>query len=445
MNGAGPRLRAAAMLGVLTALLPVDLTIAGVAAAIGRLRPGPPIERAAHPRTVLLTGGKMTKSLTLARAFGRAGHRVVLVETAKYRWCGHRFSNCVDAFHVVPDPDDPGYPDAIATVVATEGVDVFVPVCSPLASRYDALAAARLPDHVEVIHAAHDVIGILDDKDRFAASAAELGLRVPETHRITSVADVLGFDFAARPDRRYLLKSIPYDPVHRADLTTLPLATSELTADHVRSLPISDERPWILQEFVDGDEYCTHGTVRSGVTTVWACCRSSAKQLNYEMVERPDIEAWVSEYVSALGVTGQLSFDFIIGPHGEPVAIECNPRTHSAITMFAGHPSLADGYLRSTDGPDSGDLPIVPIAGSRPTYWLHMEWWRMLSEPRTAHHRLREIVRGRDAILDPHDPLPFVLVPHLHIASLLVGALRTGSDWVGIDVNIGKLVEPDGD
>jgi hypothetical protein len=256
------------MLGVLTALLPVDLTIAGVAAAIGRLRPGPPIERAAHPRTVLLTGGKMTKSLTLARAFGRAGHRVVLVETAKYRWCGHRFSNCVDAFHVVPDPDDPGYPDAIATVVATEGVDVFVPVCSPLASRYDALAAARLPDHVEVIHAAHDVIGILDDKDRFAASAAELGLRVPETHRITSVADVLGFDFAARPDRRYLLKSIPYDPVHRADLTTLPLATSELTADHVRSLPISDERPWILQEFVDGDEYCTHGTVRSGVTTV---------------------------------------------------------------------------------------------------------------------------------------------------------------------------------
>ncbi len=58
-------------------------------------------------RTVLITGGKMTKALQLARSFHRAGHRVILTETAKYRFTGHRFSRAVDAFYCVPEPADP--------------------------------------------------------------------------------------------------------------------------------------------------------------------------------------------------------------------------------------------------------------------------------------------------------------------------------------------------
>ena len=60
------------------------------------------------PRTVLISGGKMTKALQLARSFHSAGHRVVLVESAKYRFTGHRFSRAVDAFHCVPEPTAPG-------------------------------------------------------------------------------------------------------------------------------------------------------------------------------------------------------------------------------------------------------------------------------------------------------------------------------------------------
>ena len=52
---------------------------------------------------------------------------------------------------------------------------------------------------------------------------------------------------------------------------------------------------------------------------------------------------------------------------------------------------------------------------------------------------------GREALLDVHDPLPFLLVPHLQIASLLLGNLLRGRPWVTVDVNIGKLVEPAGD
>ena len=440
VGGRGPiaaRLRTFGTLAALTALLPVDLTVAAVAAARGALGDGPVGAPTDRPRTVLLTGGKMTKSLALARAFHRSGHRVVVAETSRYRWSGSRFSSCVDAFRIVPDPDDPGYADALAAVVRDEGVDVFVPVCSPLASRYDARAASSLP--VETIHAAADVIATLDDKDAFVESAAALGLAAPETHTITDPEQVVDFDFDARPGTTYVLKSIPYDPVHRLDLTRLPLGSPEATAAHARSLPIAPDRPWVLQEFVTGDEYCTHATVRDGSVQVWACCRSSPSQLNYEMVDRPDMLEWVRTYAEATGITGQISMDFIVDADDRAVVIECNPRTHSAITMFHDHPDLARAYLE--DGLDV----ITPLPTSRPTYWWHMELWRMISGPGRALERLAEVRRGREALLDPHDPLPFVLVPHLQIASLLLGALVRGTDWVKIDVNIGKLVEPGGD
>jgi hypothetical protein len=59
--------------------------------------------------------------------------------------------------------------------------------------------------------------------------------------------------------------------------------------------------------------------------------------------------------------------------------------------------------------------------------------------------RLRTIRSGRDAIFDWTDPLPFLMVHHLQVPALLLRSIRNGSDWLRIDFNIGKLVEPAGD
>ena len=50
------------------------------------------------------------------------------------------------------------------------------------------------------------------------------GLPVPDTHRVTSAAEVAAFAFPA-DGPSYVLKSIPYDAVHRLDLTLLPRPT----------------------------------------------------------------------------------------------------------------------------------------------------------------------------------------------------------------------------
>ena len=246
------------------------------------------------------------------------------------------------------------------------------------------------------------------------------------------------FDFAAATNP-YLLKSIPYDPVHRLDLTRLPLASPEETLKFARTRGMSPERPWILQEFVSGQEYCTHSTVRDGQVRVFCCCESSAFQLNYEMVDKPEIEAWVRKFAEALNLTGQLSFDFIETPDGELRAIECNPRTHSAITMFYNHPHLAAAYL---DPQFVGT--IQPRPDSRPTYWLYHELWRLLVAP-DGEHDCAPFFAGKDAIFDWADPLPFLMVHHVQIPLLLLQNLVQGRPWLRIDFNIGKLVEPAGD
>ena len=51
------------------------------------------------------------------------------------------------------------------------------------------------------------------------------------------------------------------------------------------------------------------------------------------------------------GATGQVSLDFIDGPDGVVRTIECNPRTHSAITLLDGHPDLAPAFQRPVRRP----------------------------------------------------------------------------------------------
>jgi predicted ATP-grasp superfamily ATP-dependent carboligase len=435
-------LKTLATISLLLLVLPLNLgltTIALVRTIV--LRPFQHRKRAAHPQTILVSGGKMTKALQLARSFHRAGHRVILVESAKYRFTGHRFSWAVAQFYTVPNPDEPDYLAALTAIVKAENVDVYVPVCSPIASYYDAQAKQALAPHCQVMHVDPAVVQQLDDKYQFAMAAAALGLAVPDSHCMTDAQQVFDFDFAAR-SHDYILKSIPYDSVRRLDLTKLPGDDRAAMKEFVRSLPISDRQPWIMQAFISGQEYCTHSTVRDGELRMHCCCKSSAFQINYEMVDRPEITDWVKRFVKGLNLTGQVSFDFMETAAGQIYAIECNPRTHSAITMFYNHPGVAEAYLE----PET--TMIQPLPSSRPSYWLYHEIWRIvthLNAPAFVWQRLKIIAQGKDAIFDWADPLPFLLVHHLQIPALLLQNLRQGKGWVRIDFNIGKLVERGGD
>lgn len=404
-------------------------------------RPGPEIS--GESRTVLLTGGKMTKALQLARCFRSAGHRVILVETHKYWLSGHRFSRAVDRFYTVPAPeiDLQRYIQGLIRIVQQEQVDIFIPVASPVASWYDSLAKPSLVPHCQVFHFDPEITQRLDDKFAFCEQARLLGLSAPQAFLITDPQQVLDFDFAAS-SRQYILKSISYDSVHRLDMTRLPCPDMET---HVQSLPISKEKPWVMQEFIPGQEYCTHSTVRDGRIRLHGCSESSPFQVNYHHVHHPQIYGWVREFVGQLKLTGQISFDFIVTEKGSVYPIECNPRTHTAITMFHDHPGVAEAYLKPA--PDPQSPPIEPLPHSRPTYWLYHELWRLIHIRSMAQLQawFHRIIAGIDAMFRVNDPLPFLMVHHWQIPLLLIMSLRRLKGWIRIDFNIGKLVELGGD
>lgn len=397
-----------------------------------------------NPKTILISGGKMTKALQLARSFHAAGHRVVLLETHKYWLTGHRFSQAVDKFYTVPAPQEnpERYTQALIDIIKQENIDVYIPVTSPLGSYYDSLAKPLLSRHCEVFHFDVDITQNLDDKFEFAQKARSLNLSAPKSFKITSAEQVLNFDFS-QESRKYILKSIPYDSVRRLDLTKLPCATPEETAAFVRSLPISPEKPWIMQEFIPGKEFCTHSTVRDGELRLHCCCESSAFQVNYENVENSQIREWVRHFVKELKLTGQISFDFIQAEDGTVYAIECNPRTHSAITTFYDHPKVALAYLEQEPMAET----LQPLPTSKPTYWTYHEIWRLtgICSFTQLQKWLANIGRGTDAIYKLDDPLPFLMVHHWQIPLLLLNNLLRLKGWTRIDFNIGKLVELGGD
>lgn len=436
-----------ATIAALQCLLLITIPITLAALLVRWLRPGgDPYDQKPddRPPTVLISGGKMSKSLQLARSFKRDGYRVILCETPAYAVTAHRFSRCVDLFVTTPQSDAPDYAARIAEIVDHEGVDHYVPVCSPVASRPDSLARKTLDAKCNVVHPTPDSIEMLDNKFQLAQAAHAIGLGACQSHWITDAREVLEFDFASQR-RNYILKSIAYDSVRRLDLTPLPRPTFDETRSFVACLPISMQSPWVLQEFIAGKEYCTHSTVRNGELRLHICCESSACQVNYDSIDDREIEDWVRRFVSHYRLDGQISFDFMrADDDGKIYVIECNPRTHSAITAMHDHPGVAKAYL--SDEPQTET--IRPLESSKPTYWMAHELWRIVTQlhrPAKVWQRLKVIAVGKDAVLDWYDPVPFFMLHHFHIPMLLLRDIRERRGWIRIDFNIGKLVQLGGD
>jgi predicted ATP-grasp superfamily ATP-dependent carboligase len=400
-----------------------------------------------EPKRILLTGAKMTKCLTLARSFHAAGHQVFMVETKKYWLSGNQFSNCVEALYTVPAPqhDAEGYIQGLLNIVKQEKIDMFIPVSSPVASYYDSLAKPALSPYCEVFAFDAETTKLLDNKFTFNQKAHSVGLSAPKTFLITNPEQVLNFDFAT-DGSQYILKSIAYDSINRLALLKLPCAPATM-AKYVHSLPISEENPWIMQEFLKGQEYCTHAVVREGKLMLYACSKSCDFLVNYEHDYNPAILDWVTRFVKALNLTGQICLDFIQAEDGTVYPIECNPRTSTCITMFHDQPKVvADAYLSS-----SASIlkePVQPLPDSKPTYWTFHELWRLITKVKSwqdLQYRLGIIFNGVDPVFHPRDPLPFLGVNHWQIPLLILNNVRQLKGWERIDFNIGKLVQLGGD
>lgn len=412
---------------------PITLIITIIALILYLFRRTSPMKNS-HAKRILVSNGGKTKTLQLVRSFYAAGHSVFLTES--YSFATNRYSRCVSRFYQTPSTsNEREYIQSIVDIVKREKIDYFVPVSHSSSECLDSLVKeALIPLNCETIHGDLEQVKMLSHKYLFIDRARSLGLNVPKSYLITDPKQILQFDFS-KEKSSFILKSIEYDFINRSNLVQLPC---ENLTDYLNTLTINEESPWIMQEFIRGKEYCTHGTVRNGQLRLYTCCQSSSWLLNYKhLSNKLNILKWVEEFCQRANITGQASFDFIESDeNGLIYPLECNARTHTAITTFYNHPLVAEAYF-GTESLING--PIQPRSDARPTYWLYHELWNVL-KIRSREDLIRQwkiFYDGKEALFSIDDPLPFFLHYTIHLPRMILYHLQHRIYFRKIDCNLG--------
>jgi hypothetical protein len=356
-----------------------------------------------QPKTVLVTGLGMSKGLTISRNFYRSGHRVIGADFEPYYIpVSGRFSRSLSCFYRVskPKPGAEGarkYIQDLVDIVKKEGVELWVS-CSGVASAIEDGEAKEVLEKVtgcKAVQFSVDVTAKLHEKDSFIENTKRLGLNVPETYPVRSEKDAFSFLYERREKtkRKYVMKFTGTDDSIRADMTLLPLSTEEETIRHIAVLKPSPTRPFVLQQFISGEEYCTHSVVIRGRIKAFIACPSSELLMHYRAMNPESLlfKAFLrynEEYAGKMGeeFTGHFSIDFLVNEGGVEsrvgsmeefmgriFPIECNPRAHTAAMLFAEKSEeVAEAYLSLLDEHDGGSGREIVVSGSETPgyYWI---------------------------------------------------------------------------
>ena len=431
------------------------------------------------PKTILVTGVGMTKGLALARLFHESGHTVIGAEFEANRTlvCG-RVSKALQTFYPLSQSSQKEgsakYIQDLLDIILHEHVDLWVS-CSGVASAVDDGEAKEVVESrtkCKAIQFDVKTTQMLHEKDSFIAHTESLGLIVPETHYVTSHRAIEKILEHATGGQKYILKFVGVDDATRADMTLLPRPTVGQTSKHISKLDISQDRPWVLQRYILGPEFCTHSLVVRGEVRAFVACPSAELLMHYEAL-LPDsalsqaMLEFTRTFSSRAGrsFTGHLSFDFLID-HSSTESergivlypIECNPRTHTAVALFNGTPRLVDAYLSVLEEDQRGDLVdelVVPIRQDK-YYWIGHDLVQFGLLPILSLLTLRgsmaetlqslkilaqHILCWKDGTYEVWDPLPWWWLYHIYWPMRFWNSIVSGTKWSRINVSTTKMFE----
>lgn len=310
--------------------------------------------------SVLISGGRSPVALEMARLFGRSGYRVFVVESEGANLCS--LSKYVSQCFRVASPRfrSEAFIEGLLELVERFQVNLFVPTCEEVfcVSQF----ADRFPQGCRVLAVEWAWMERLHRKDSFVEVARGFGLRVPETK---PVRDLKTFSTKVR----LVLK-----PVYSRFGGEVKVVDSLARGSVARGAG-KEGREWIAQEYLSGSEVHYFGVVSKGEILVGVCYRGLASKgaagpsIVFEEVESRSVSDWVANFVERSGISGLVSFDFILTQEGDAVAIECNPRVTSGVHLLARKRGLLAAMVEGIRPVSEGSLHPRPV-GLRLACWL---------------------------------------------------------------------------
>lgn len=349
---------------------------------------------------ILITGGRAPAALELARQFADSGHVVCAADSAPWMLC--RASRGVAASFRVPEPkaDPAAFADALRRIVEDQAIDLVIPSCE------------------EVFYVGHFKDRLAGRARVFCPDLATLRALHSKWAFATSVSAQDGFGSAVRAPRSWLVQSA-------AEIEALPLGLDSLVlkpvysrfaiatlirpdAAAVAAADIRPERPWVAQEFIAGQEFCSYSVCDGGIVRAHVLYRPAWRAgkgagIYFDPCERPEIARFVANLARHYGITGQLAFDFIEAPDGRLFVLECNPRATSGVHLFGG--GLAEAFTGG--GPALCQAEGAPRMVASAMMVLGPAQILRDDNPLAAARRFCwDFARARDVLLSWRDPLP---------------------------------------
>ena len=216
----------------------------------------PPASPGGDRLAVLVTSGRFPPATALVRAFHEIGARVDVADSYPLSPALH--SHRADRAHVIAPPASQPlrFIGDVAEIVRTRAIDLVVP------SFEETYFLARYGDRVPapIFTSPFATVAELHDKSRFVALCDRIGLPTPATSVVRtreSWPPPPATRGLRRPPgllaRRARLPDQPRPPCRRE-----PRRDCRPTADN----------PWLVQEFVEGDDACSFSVVRDGEVLV---------------------------------------------------------------------------------------------------------------------------------------------------------------------------------
>lgn len=378
----------------------------------------PASERYRKKRTVLISGGSTIQALHLARNFYSAGARVVVCEIDGL-FALARFSTAVNKFYSVPKPtsdQQQNYVRALCEIVDKEKVAYYIPVSSSTSAYYDAVAKP----HLELLGCSCFCPGIkevwaLDDTLEVLKRCEKMGISVPLYHAIISKDDVLKlYETGEIRTGRYMMSTAGPSGLRERAKMALPPTRADL------KLPqdISEQRPWVVVQDMEGDHYLTCTTVKESKVVANVTCLLDEDSKGLVPVENKEITQWLNNFFSKLNllrpITGHISFRFVISKNNNTI-VPLSSRVGVSLPYICYttvHPRLVWKPCKHFSRQNSG--PLIVENGR---YWMHETVANTLRNPtvETVTRLVGTVLDKREVLFTMWDPLPYCAYYHMQL------------------------------
>ncbi|MCJ1286756.1 hypothetical protein MMC26_006102 [Xylographa opegraphella] len=470
--------------------LPLDTIVLGASYLFGWLLPRMPSRQRIvrnpgfQAKTILVTGVGMSKGLALARMFYRSGHTVIGADFEPYGIpVNGRFSKSLKRFYRLPKPNQEDgsayYIQDLLNVIRREKVDLWVS-CSGVASAVeDGQAKEVIERRSDCKAIQYDVktTETLHEKHSFIQRTVDLGLPAPETHDVTTRTAVHHV-LHKTPKKQYIMKSVGVDDAMRGGIM-LPRRSVSETYNHLSRVPISKEKPWVLQQYIQGEEYCTHALVVRGEVKAFVACPSLELLMHYESLPNTSslskaMLRFTEEFARRSGddMTGHLSFDFMVeetstekGLQKLLFPIECNPRAHTAVVLFhTMSEEMSASYMQALTASADNEVNGHGVNGHssnivmphRPGkyYWVGHDLVALIFYPAFQMMRRRLTISAflsgcyeffvhllfwDDGTFEVWDPLPWWWLYHVYWPGQFLASILEKRKWSRVNVSTTKM------